>query len=146
MTLKQTIFNLVLYILFFSVITGCGKQVMIDQNVECKPIYVNDEWYENGPEGEDTQVLGYRIEGDCLFLKIGYGGGCKEHDIQLAASTIMGCKPPHLFAKVVHDDQDYCEAYIQEEVGFDLGTLDSGCDVIINIKGFDEQILYKGSQ
>ncbi len=109
----------------------------------CKPIHINDGWYENGPEGDDTRVLSYRLDGDCLFLKVGYGGGCKEHDIQLAARGWIKTEPPQLEAKIVHDDQDHCEAYIQEEAGFDLGSVGDENEFYINLKGFEQQIYVK---
>jgi len=133
-------------LILFLAISGCDKQLITDQTASCKPIHFNDGWFENGVEGEDTKVLSYRFEGECLYLSVGFGGGCKEHDIQLAAKGWIKTNPPQVDAKIVHDDQDDCEAYIIKETGFDLGSLDYEGDFYINIKGFEEQIFYKNSQ
>lgn len=127
--------------------SGCREiccDMVVDEN--CKPIHFNDGWYENGMEGSETRVLDYRIEGQCLILKVGYGGGCMEHDIQFATNGWIKTNPPQINAKIVHDDRDNCEAYIQEEVGFNLGSLENQSGFYINIKGFEEQIFYKYSK
>lgn len=133
-----------LYILIL--FSGCRDLCEPDSSPGCKPIHFNDGWYDHGVEGDDTRVLDYRIDGQCLYLTVGYGGGCKEHDIQFAANGWIKTYPPQITAKIVHDDQDSCEAYIQEEVGFDLGSLEYQSGFYINIKGFDEQIFYKYSK
>ncbi len=139
---KKVLFILVLFL--FLGVSGCEKHQITDQTASCKPIHFNDGWFENGVEGEDTRVLSYRLEGNCLYLTVGFGGGCKEHDIQMAATGWIKTYPPQIIARLVHDDQDNCEAYIKIETGFDLGSLNYTEDFYINIEGFDEKIYFKG--
>lgn len=66
------------------------------------------------------------IDGDCLHIKLSYGGGCEEHTVDLARMhpwSATSPLPPPAF-EIRHDAKgDMCEAYITRELRFDLSPL-----------------------
>ena len=70
------------------------------------------------------EVIGGRMQGDCLLIKVRYGGGCKDHDFLMSHVSL-----PHFSAysgvlMLSHNsDGDLCKALITETVSFDLTSL-----------------------
>jgi hypothetical protein len=63
-----------------------------------------------------------------LVLNLSYGGGCQEHTIDLVMGTnvnspIDGGPLPKVFSKLMHNNQDDCEALITEDIEFDLSPI-----------------------
>lgn len=79
-----------------------------------------------------------KIEGDCLNLWVHYSGGCKDHEFFLTSLPTMGIIP---VLSVHHNaNGDMCEAYIADQVSFDLSSLQNpaGNSIIFNlVLGFD---------
>ncbi|MCF8372931.1 MAG: hypothetical protein K9H64_15020 [Bacteroidales bacterium] len=66
------------------------------------------------------------ILGDCIYVTVGYSGGCTEHDFMLGVvwpeCGTPPVPPPVLY--LCHNaNGDLCEAYITETVTFDLSLL-----------------------
>ncbi len=67
-------------------------------------------------------MLSQRTSGDTLFLKVQYGGGCKEHVFTMNTQLMwMKSLPPQLNLWLEHEsNDDLCRALITKELAFDL--------------------------
>ncbi|HSA54651.1 MAG TPA: hypothetical protein VLE53_03055 [Gemmatimonadaceae bacterium] len=65
------------------------------------------------------------IAGDTIRIGVSFGGGCREHRLQLLAETTwMESNPVQVHARVAHDaGGDACEALIHGTLHFDLAPL-----------------------
>lgn len=75
------------------------------------------------PDGEVAPV---RIEGDTLYVWVGHGGGCEQHDYQICwpGLSIDESNPVQIGLDIWHDaNGDMCDAYLTEELSFDLTPL-----------------------
>ena len=74
--------------------------------------------YEIAIAGDDAPA----IVDDTLTVTLSRGGGCKDHDFTLVAAPEFREKDPvELAFTIVHDNMgDMCEAYLTDEVEFDL--------------------------
>lgn len=65
------------------------------------------------------------VNGDLLHVFVSYGGGCQEHDFSLYSTNgIYLSLPPQGDVYLGHDGHgDMCEAYLSEELIFDLTPL-----------------------
>ncbi|MDP2208598.1 MAG: hypothetical protein Q8K98_07465 [Bacteroidota bacterium] len=80
-----------------------------------------------GPDFRNDHVLidSARISGDTLILVVSYSGGCREHEFKLFGSySIIKTNPPQAEIYLSHNSNaDMCEAWITENVKFDLSPL-----------------------
>ena len=69
--------------------------------------------------------LDAQVDGDCLRLKVGYSGGCKEHFFDLYWSGDWDkTKPPVAHLYLAHNGNgDACEAIKTEKLGFALNQV-----------------------
>lgn len=75
---------------------------------------------------DDNAKLNHAILiGDSLKLSVSYGGGCKTHIFKLiGVLCITECFPARVDVYLSHDAKnDGCEAYITEELVFDIAPL-----------------------
>lgn len=65
------------------------------------------------------------ISGDTLKLVVSYSGGCREHEFKLFGSrSIIKTNPPQVEIYVSHySNSDMCEAWITQQLKFDLSPL-----------------------
>jgi len=63
------------------------------------------------------------IDGDCLTVKVHYGGGCRPHDFFLSLLPTMATFNTITLAHEAHND--LCEAWISDRRSFDLTPLQS---------------------
>ncbi|NBC06767.1 MAG: hypothetical protein GVY26_06190 [Bacteroidetes bacterium] len=119
--------NLLFFVLIFSLTLSCEKQntsCSCEDPAPCDALALLDNSaYQNG--SDDPYFLREAsIEGDCLYLRFQYGGGCKEVDFDLVGAFQLGeTAPLTRFVRVALDDDDNCEALITEEVTFNLKPL-----------------------
>lgn len=76
--------------------------------------------------GFDTSGDVASIDGDTLFVTVGYGGGCETHEWSLCwpDQSFMESEPVQVSLEIFHGGPaDMCEAYLTEELEFDLGPL-----------------------
>ena len=68
-----------------------------------------------------------RIVDDFLVVTVSRSGGCEEHDFTLVVGPrIRARAPPELDVAITHDNMgDACEAYMTDEVAFDLTALEN---------------------
>lgn len=95
----------------------CDGRVLIHDN----------ELYDDGIQDPTTSINGIRFTPPCLHINLSYGGGCQDHDISLVLGTHVNSRIDgplqQLFTKVIHDNQDACEALITEDLEFDLSKV-----------------------
>ncbi|MFA7420874.1 MAG: hypothetical protein WCZ90_14420 [Melioribacteraceae bacterium] len=116
-------------------------------NVETKQVYfidANNDWV---LKKDLLAVNSASIENNMLALSVSYGGGCREHIIDLYSYTgIMKSNPPQMSLVLSHNaNNDMCEAYITKTIRFDLskikeylgGQVGTTGTVILNITGTD---------
>lgn len=66
------------------------------------------------------------LENGCLKIKLGYSGGCEKHELDMVQMPLLCATPPlpQPIFYLVHDSNgDRCEAFITEELTFDLKPL-----------------------
>lgn len=89
---------------------------------------------------DPINIISVEIQDDCLKLTLQYGGGCKNHKVDLVlikADKQMGINTIPLF-EILHDsDNDLCKALITNEYSFNISGL--------KIKGKTETSFYIGT-
>ncbi|MBI3189589.1 MAG: hypothetical protein HYZ33_02960 [Ignavibacteriales bacterium] len=65
------------------------------------------------------------VNADTLYLKVQYGGGCKEHTFQLyVLNYFLKSNPPQAEVRLSHNSRfDHCEAYLTDTLRFNLSPL-----------------------
>lgn len=105
---------------------GCSEPVALVQQNDCTRYkelsFLNYDSLKTDP----ITLINATIEGDCLKLNLQYGGGCEEHQVDLAL-ILPQCGtpplPPPTF-EIRHDAKgDGCKALITKEYSFDLSGL-----------------------
>ena len=119
------------------VMVGCAEK-------KDAPVNLSDCRAEEG-DGLDFEGEG-RIEGDTLYVSVGYGGGCEEHEFTLCwpEQSFMESAPVQVGLEVFHNaNNDTCEAYLSETLEFDLVPLreayeesyGGGGTILVNVGG-----------
>lgn len=106
-----------------------GKIVEITQieNIGC-PLYSVmpfDQTIDELPS-DPLIIQSMEVENGCLKVKLGYSGGCEKHYLNLVQMPLFCATPPlpQPVFYLVHDSNgDTCEAFITEELSFDLKPL-----------------------
>jgi hypothetical protein len=102
---------------------------------------------------DEVLVENVTLDGDSLTVDVAYGGGCELHllggcwDMQWAESD-----PVQTGLAIAHDGMnDFCEAFLSDQVVLDLGPIATGYlaayggtggTVHINLEGWPETIVY----
>ena len=118
-------------------VSGCG-------GTEEQPANFSDCRADEG-DGLEFEEGSY-IEGDELFLTVGYGGGCEEHEFTLCwpSQTFMESAPVQVGLEVLHNaNNDMCDAYFFDPISFDLTPLreayvdgyGGGGTILVNVGG-----------
>lgn len=93
-------------------------------NHQAQQIIWGQSAYQNA--SRDSYVINsYEINDDILKVEVSYGGGCAAHDFALIALPgFMESSPVAANVLLSHDaNNDLCEAWLTEEVRFDLASL-----------------------
>lgn len=131
-----------LYVLFISCLfqSACTDQIEINKNTCTKYVELNYSNY-NSLKTDLLSLISAKIDGDCLLLTLQYGGGCKEHQIDLALiQPECGTPPlpPPTFEIRHNANDDVCKALITKEYSFDIsGIRENGkhkTDFILNTR------------
>ncbi|MBV5349090.1 hypothetical protein JZU61_05500, partial [bacterium] len=80
----------------------------------------------NSLKTDPLNLINAKIDGDCLVLTLQYGGGCKEHQIDLALiQPECGTPPlpPPTFEIRHNANDDVCKALITKEYSFDISGI-----------------------
>ena len=72
-------------------------------------------------QGDEYTLTDVTITGDWMDVYVGYGGGCEAHCFEIIWS---GSVSTSIYLLLTHDARnDQCEAYINENVSFDLSLI-----------------------
>lgn len=121
----KTLFN-ILIILAILLITSCSEPVTLIQQNECTKYKVISFLNYDSLKSDPITLISATVEGDCLKLTLQYGGGCEEHQVDLAL-ILPECGtpplPPPTF-EIRHDAKgDACKALITKDYSFDLSGI-----------------------
>ncbi|MCA1760365.1 MAG: NigD-like protein [Bacteroidales bacterium] len=121
---------LVDYVKLPNVIPTCDKGIACD--------ILNVEELDCGSEMTDLYAHNYdslandpvhlhevAVDGDCLYLKLSFSGGCRNHKIELARIHLENGNEAEIpVLEIRHNAKgDMCEAWLTQEVQFDLTPL-----------------------
>lgn len=112
-----------------NVVSGCDRGVASDikyvEELSCAPFV--DLYFENYDSLARDPIFMHEafVDGDCLYFKISYSGGCQEHTIDLARMHpwYTGASNIPTFEIRHNANGDVCEAYFTKEYRFDLTPL-----------------------
>lgn len=121
----KSFINILLVPVIF-LIAGCSEPVALIQQTDCtryKEIsFLNYDSLKSDP----ITLINATVEGDCLKLTLQYGGGCEEHQVDLAL-ILPECGtpplPPPTFEIRHNSKGDACKALITKEYSFDLSGI-----------------------
>jgi len=105
--------------------SACTDQIEINKNACTKYVELNYSNY-NSLKTDPLTIISTKIDGDCLVLTLQYGGGCKEHQIDLALiQPECGTPPlpPPTFEVRHNANDDMCKALITKEYSFDISGI-----------------------
>ena len=118
---------IVLFCYLFLLLAACTEQNQVtiprgDCRKYAELIFFNYDSLKFDP----VSVIDVKIEGDCLKLTLQYGGGCEEHQVDLAF-IFPDCGtpplPPPMF-EIRHDAKnDACKALITKVYSFDISGI-----------------------
>lgn len=95
-----------------------------------------------------VQIIKSRIEGNTLYLKVGYSGGCTKHGFKVIGNPMISKSlPPIRSVELVHlNNGDTCREYIEQQLIIDLSELayekETGSKIKLQFSGIEETILY----
>ena len=130
----------------FCILFACTEQAQVTEALQndC-PKYVELNQLSNydNLKADPANVVAVNIEGDCIVLTLQYGGGCKEHKVDLALILPSLSTPPNF--EVRHDAKDdVCKALITKDYRFDIsGIREQGkasVDFILSFKNSSGEI------
>ena len=131
---------LILLIASSFLLTACSEQVILPEG-GCPGYKELGYMEQDSLKTDPINVLDVKIVGDCLRLTLQYGGGCREHEVDLVL-MIPECGTPPLPPpdfRISHDaNGDACKALITQEYSFDLSGIreegKSKTDFILNAR------------
>lgn len=120
----------ILFLFPFCFLCACTGQIESDKiellQGDCQKYVDLDSSNYDSLRTDPITIIEAKIEGDCLKLKLQYGGGCKEHQVDLALiHPWCGTPPlPPPTFEIRHDsNNDLCKALITKEYSFDISGI-----------------------
>jgi hypothetical protein len=109
----------------------------------------NDAW-----PSDPLAIEAARIQGDTLVATITHGGGCRDHDYRVVASTAwMESFPVQVLARISHDAHaDACRALLRRELRVSLAPLarayreayrEASGSLVLRLTGSPNELVYK---
>lgn len=95
-----------------------------------------------------VQIIKSRVEGNTLYLKVGYSGGCTKHDFKVIGNPMISKSlPPIRRVELVHlNNGDTCREYIEQQLIIDVSNLayqqETGSKIKLQFSGIEEMIMY----
>ncbi|MFX1535532.1 MAG: hypothetical protein ACFFDI_15000 [Promethearchaeota archaeon] len=140
---------------FFALNQGIFGLLALNQDdSQAQKIIVDDlidgSYYQNAPR-DPLSISSIELNNDILNAKVSFSGGCKGHNFALIASRgFMESDPVQINVLLSHDaHNDLCEAWITEDLAFDLSPLKEAWQqayqqtsgtIIIHLEGGEESI------
>jgi hypothetical protein len=139
--------SITLIVFLTALLFGCTTQEEILTGSCPKYVELNYSNYDS-LSTDPLSLISAKVEGDCLVMTLQYGGGCKEHQVDLALiSPECGTPPlpPPAFEIRHNANGDVCKALITKEYSFDIsGIKESGKTEItftLSAKGSENKTL-----
>jgi hypothetical protein len=105
--------------------SACTEQIEIAQDNCTKFVKLSYFTYDS-LKTDPINLMSAKVDGDCFKLSLQYGGGCKEHQIDLAF-ILPECGtpplPPPTFEIRHNANGDACKALITKEYSFDISGI-----------------------
>ena len=95
-----------------------------------------------------VQIIKSRIEGNTLFLKIGYSGGCEKHNFKVIGNPMISKSlPPIRSIELVHlNSGDTCREYIEQQLIIDISDLayekENGSKIKLQFSEMEEMLMF----
>ncbi len=108
------------------------------------PTIVDADLYKDAPD-DYFEMLNATIDGDCLFLRIRFGGGCDVLDAKLLDSgDIAESLPVQRTLRLSLTDNDFCKALVTENLTFNLSDIRTPTEnkILLNLDRWSEQLEY----
>ena len=152
--------RLIAVLIMASFILSGYTTIVNAENVSSQqPIILDDDLYQKASRdpftfGSFTSNKSYELDKDMLKLFVQYSGGCEDHEFLLIGPNgFLESMPVQINVLLSHNaNNDLCEAYLSEELMFDLKPLkeawqqtyqqESGT-IVVQIYGLEESIVYK---
>ena len=83
-----------------------------------------------------------------ITLKIGYSGGCKNHEFSIIGSQMISKSlPPIRNIQLIHNsNDDNCKSYVTQNLEYDISNLAykkvNGSVIILKLNGWKDRIVY----
>ncbi len=117
------------YTVLPNIISTCGKgtvcEILSIEELECgSPVTeIVPEDYSSFPNDPLT-IHDISIDGECLYLRVSYSGGCQNHSFNLVRADEEHSDEDTPVLELRHDaNGDLCEAALSMELRFNLSTL-----------------------
>jgi hypothetical protein len=120
---------LVEYVKLSNIIPTCDKGVACDilnvEELNCgSPITDLFAHNYDSLANDPVQLHEVAVDGDCLYLKLSFSGGCRNHEIELAQIHLDQNETEIPLLEIRHNaNGDMCEAWLTQEIQFDLTPL-----------------------
>lgn len=109
------------------IFSACSEKTMELTNSGNCPDYVELNYSNYSSLSTDPiTIIEAKVDGDCLVLTLQYGGGCKEHQIDLALiQPECGTPPlpPPTFEIRHNANGDACKALVTKDYSFDISGI-----------------------
>jgi len=106
-------------------ISACTEQVEIAQD-DCTKFVKLSYFTYDSLKTDAINVMSAKVDGDCLKLSLQYGGGCKDHQVDLAL-ILPECGtpplPPPTFEIRHNANNDACKALITKDYSFNISGI-----------------------
>jgi len=122
-----------------------------DGEQSCRNIVINESLYDTAPR-DNFIIKDAIIKHDSLIIMVQYGGGCGTTSFNLITEGyFMESNPVQLDILLSFEDEDLCEAAIQEQICFDMTKLatlykDSYLanqgTIILRLQGYPDSLEY----
>ena len=122
--MRTCIYPIVLLI-SITLLTECNDQEQITKN-DCQKYIELNQSKSDSLKNDPITLTDVAIVGDCLKLTLQYGGGCKEHQFDLALILPESNTPPFsppTFELRHNANNDLCKALITKEYSFDISGI-----------------------
>jgi hypothetical protein len=118
------------YVKLPNVISTCDKGVACDilnvEELNCGSV-ITDLYTPNYDSlaNDPVHLHEVAVDGDCLYLKLSFSGGCRNHEIELARIHFDSQDETEIpLLEIRHNaNGDMCEAWLTQEIQFDLTVL-----------------------
>ena len=97
---------------------------------------------------QSTTIDTAYIDGNTMWIKVSYSGGCEEHHFDLEGNTsISKSLPPIRTVALIHSGKkDNCKAMIIKTLQFDISELayqkEEGSQIKLILEGYKPQLMY----